>query len=359
MLSESRLSYLLQNVSRTFALTIPVLPNLLSQQVGISYLLCRACDTIEDDPKLLSTDKISLMSQFIDVLFKRIDCHIWVNELVNKLTFLNSYEKEVFLDLADIIETLYSYTPEIRSVILKGVWIMSDGMSKYQKVTCIETQNDLDHYCYSVAGVVGELLSNLFSINSNYSHDIKNKLSILSVSFGEGLQLTNICKDIWDDASRGVCWLPIGIKTNITDHDTVSQQLMSLSNIEKIDFIKKQVSITQGHLWNAVRFILTLPKSSYGIRRFCFICVAMAFMTVRNIYKRPTFLNSKEIKINRSEVKSVLVKSFFYPLSNYLLNRFFRNLSSSIDVEEINYDSLYNEVSLWNNLKFMKADKEK
>ena len=30
----------------------------------------------------------------------------------------------------------------------------------------------------------------------------------LAVSFGQGLQMTNILKDIWEDRRRGACWLP-------------------------------------------------------------------------------------------------------------------------------------------------------
>ena len=40
---------LLEGVSRTFALTIPQLPNGLYEAVANAYLLCRIVDTVEDE----------------------------------------------------------------------------------------------------------------------------------------------------------------------------------------------------------------------------------------------------------------------------------------------------------------------
>lgn len=358
MLLESRLSYLLQHVSRTFALTIPVLPKKLAGKVAISYLLCRACDTIEDDPDLPVNVKINKMQEFIQVLQCRIDCVSWVNKIISQLHFLNSYEKEVFVDLPSIIETLYSYSVTERNIIIKGVWIMSNGMSFYQRECNIENQSQLDSYCYAVAGVVGELLINLFVQHLNLDSKLSLELNNLSVSFGEGLQLTNILKDIWDDASRGVCWLPLGIKNNNLENVDISKILLDLDNSHKVSFIREKVTISLGHLINAVKFITKLPRRAYGIRRFCFICVSMAFLTLRNIYNNPTFTDPKSIKINRSQVKSVILHSYVKVISNKWMESYFKNLSIGMDITDIDSDKLYNEVSQWNSSEFNDFAKE-
>ena len=59
---------LLQEVSRTFALTIPQLPEPLDWVVGNAYLLCRLVDTIEDEPKLPANEKEYFAGQFIKVI---------------------------------------------------------------------------------------------------------------------------------------------------------------------------------------------------------------------------------------------------------------------------------------------------
>ena len=66
----------------------------------------------------------------------------------------------------------------------------------------------MDKYCYFVAGVVGEMLTELFCDYSQEINQHYDELMTLAVSFGQGLQMTNILKDIWEDQSRDMCWLP-------------------------------------------------------------------------------------------------------------------------------------------------------
>ncbi|MGH8601785.1 MAG: squalene/phytoene synthase family protein, partial [Gammaproteobacteria bacterium] len=58
-------AYVLQGVSRTFALTIPQLPQRLANVVSNAYLLCRIADTIEDEATLSREQKEAFSDQFI------------------------------------------------------------------------------------------------------------------------------------------------------------------------------------------------------------------------------------------------------------------------------------------------------
>src|SRR5438270_5262330 len=53
----------LPHVSRTFALTIPQLPEALRVPVTNAYLLCRIADTIEDEPALSPAETLSFMER--------------------------------------------------------------------------------------------------------------------------------------------------------------------------------------------------------------------------------------------------------------------------------------------------------
>ena len=74
--------------------------------------------------------------------------------------------------------------------------------------TGLDDLAQLDRYCYHVAGVVGEMLTELFCDYSSEIGERREELHALSVSFGQGLQMTNILKDVWEDHRRGACWLP-------------------------------------------------------------------------------------------------------------------------------------------------------
>ena len=56
---------ILESVSRTFALTIPLLPQNLEKVVGNTYLLCRIVDTIEDAPGIDAITKQDLSASFV------------------------------------------------------------------------------------------------------------------------------------------------------------------------------------------------------------------------------------------------------------------------------------------------------
>jgi phytoene synthase len=60
----------------------------------------------------------------------------------------------------------------------------------------------LERYCYLVAGVVGEVASNIFGRSDPQTLQYARKL-------GQAMQLTNIIRDVGDDARRGRVYLPL------------------------------------------------------------------------------------------------------------------------------------------------------
>ncbi|NNE38052.1 MAG: squalene/phytoene synthase family protein, partial [Gammaproteobacteria bacterium] len=203
---------ILDDVSRTFALTIPQLPEGLSRVVGNAYLLCRIADTIEDDKDLAFTCKREFSDLFIQVVAGDQSPVEFAKKLAPLLSDSTPVqEKHLIEETPAVIRITHSFNDRQRAALTRCIRIMADGMSKFQEAEVkngLETQQDMDNYCYYVAGVVGEMLTELFcdySKTVNIHHD---KLMKLAVSFGQGLQMTNILKDIWDDQERHMCWLP-------------------------------------------------------------------------------------------------------------------------------------------------------
>ena len=76
----------LPDVSRTFALTIPELPQPLDTIVGNAYLWCRIADTIEDEPNLAVDTKHQLHERLIDVTAGDYPAADWAREASAVLT---------------------------------------------------------------------------------------------------------------------------------------------------------------------------------------------------------------------------------------------------------------------------------
>jgi len=88
---------------------------------------------------------------------------------------------------------------------------MCTGMPSFERRTStagLADMREMDRYCYYVAGIVGQTLTDLFCDYSPRIAERREAMSELDVSFGQGLQMTNILKDFWEDRDRGACWLP-------------------------------------------------------------------------------------------------------------------------------------------------------
>ena len=203
---------ILPHVSRTFALTIPQLPPQLQTIVGHAYLLCRLLDTIEDEPDLSIELKNQYEDEFVEVITGLRDARTFCEALKPLLsTQTLAAERELMDQLPLLLEVNHALSPHQRTIILNCLKVMARGMQQFQcnrGLNGIATRQELDRYCYCVAGVVGEMLTDLFIDFAPELADQRTTLLRLSISFGQGLQLTNILKDQWEDRQRGICCLP-------------------------------------------------------------------------------------------------------------------------------------------------------
>nr|VFK75801.1 MAG: farnesyl-diphosphate farnesyltransferase [Candidatus Kentron sp. MB] len=301
--------YSLQGVSRTFALTIPQLPEKLRLQIGNAYLLCRTCDTIEDEPYLSIEQKEQFAHNFIDVVKGNASANVFSDTLSAVLTEgTPEAERDLIRNAARVISLTHGFTPSQRNAIERCVEEMATGMIHFQKRQSLNGLRDiseLDDYCYYVAGVVGVMLTELYC---DYSREIamhREEMLKLSVSFGQGLQMTNILKDIWEDRQRGACWLPRDVFAHcafdLTDLPAHRDDPCYLSGMGDL------IGVARTHLRNALRYTLLIPAREKGIRRFCFWALWMALLTLRKINKHRGFQSSQEVKISHSSLKSVIV----------------------------------------------------
>ena len=312
---------ILQGVSRTFALTIPRLPGALERVVGNAYLLCRIADTIEDDKEMALEQKRDYASQFIRVVGGDDDAERFAQTLTPLLSAsFSDAERDLVQNTPAVIRITHSFNPRQRRALERCVRIMADGMAKYQEGSVtdgLSDQADMDRYCYYVAGVVGEMLTELFcdyspAINRHY-----DEMFTLAVSFGQGLQMTNILKDIWDDQERNMCWLPREVLERYGSGMAALKQGRRDRAFQ--DAIGHLVGIARGHLANALRYTLLIPKRETGLRQFCLYALGMAVLTLRNINRRRDFTSGDEVKISRRSVRFTIAASNLLLKSDWLL----------------------------------------
>ncbi len=296
----------LQGVSRTFALTIPVLPMPLQRAVANAYLLCRIIDTIEDEPTLDAPTKRYFCDLFCEVVAGQHDPCDFAHQLSERLSdHCLAAERDLVRSTAQVIAVTHSLHHNQRQAMQRCIAIMSRGMADFQErcnLAGLRDISELNHYCYCVAGVVGELLTSLFCDHSPTIAKQRDRLMSLAIAFGQGLQMTNILKDQWEDRQRGTCWLP---------QDLFADLGVDLSTIAAHDHafrlgINQLIAITRSHLRQALTYTLLIPRQETGIRCFCLWALGMAVLTLRNIHRRKHFRHGRHVKISRLSVRTIM-----------------------------------------------------
>ncbi len=329
--------YLLKGVSRTFALTIPQLPPPLRYAVSNAYLLCRTIDTIEDEPHLSIQDKRKYCRRFIQVLARKEDAETFGEDLMPLLSNNTiSAEKELVKDIDRVVQITHDLAPSQQEALIRCVSIMSEGMIYFQENESIHGLSDmkeLDRYCYYVAGVVGEMLTDLFCHHNPDMQKNYEQMMAIAPSFGQGLQMTNILKDIWEDYKRGACWMPRDIFANVgfdlSDLPTQQNKAGFKRGLEKL------IGIAHAHLNNAMTYTLMIPPNETGMRKFCLWALGMAVLTLQKINRNKDYKSGVEVKIPRKSVKAIVMATQLTVRSNTLLKTLFNSIRKDLPLSPL------------------------
>ncbi|MER2514320.1 MAG: phytoene/squalene synthase family protein [Nitrosomonas ureae] len=338
MTSHSRINdeqyqdYILQGVSRTFALTIPQLPEALRRIIGNAYLLCRITDTIEDDNALTIEQTRELSDMFAEVVCGNASAEEFSLKLYPLLSNQTiPAEHDLIKNTPAVIRITHSFNPVQRKALERCVRIMAQGMADYQETESLEGLKDLsamNQYCYYVAGVVGEMLTELFCDYSAEINAHKPILMKLAVSFGQGLQMTNILKDIWDDRKRGACWLPQDIFLKNGFNLSKLQPGMNDTNFQA--GLAELLGVAKRHLLNAMIYTSLIPPHEKGIRRFCLWAIGMAILTLNKINRHRNFSEGAQVKISRRSVKATILTTSLFASHNWILELLFKYTSRNL-----------------------------
>ena len=316
----------LPGVSRTFALTIPVLPDQLADVVTNAYLLCRIADTIEDDTALTDRQKTQFHKRFLSVIQGRADAGAFAAELAPLLSVgVLPDERDLVRNTDRVVRVMQGFSRTEREALTRCLLTMCSGMPKFQRSRSLRGLRDLKElgeYCYVVAGVVGEMLTELFCVHCPDLAKNRRDMKRLAVSFGQGLQMTNILKDIWEDRRGGTCWLP---------RSMFGGRRFRLERLEELHRTRafragmnSLIGVTHRHLRNALEFSCLIPAREAGMRRFCLWALGLAVMTLQNLHRNPHFTSGDQVKVSRRTLRATMLATNFALTSNRRLRSLFR-----------------------------------
>jgi len=216
VVTVERIDDLLEKTSRTFALSLPLLPEPTRRELSVAYLLFRIADTFEDAVGWRDEQQIEALELFIELLDdpdpeRASDLGArWAAEVPIK----HAGYLELLADTGLVLEWLGALSPAARRTVTEHTIRTARGMADFVErsdrdgVLRLLDLEDLRLYCYTVAGIVGELSTELFLLDRPSLASIAEALRARAARFGEALQLVNILKDSAFDTDEGRCYLP-------------------------------------------------------------------------------------------------------------------------------------------------------
>ncbi len=318
---------MLPRVSRTFALCIRFLPEDVRRSVLLSYLLCRVADTVEDSPELAPDAKPVLLDLF-------------AGSLEAPGSDLSAFA-ELFPERRDadarlthrarlVVDLLHEQPPEVQAAVVPWVKEMCRGMAEFAgrelqpggHLRSLQTEDDLDRYCYFVAGTVGHLLTALFvAQRPGISAEAGRRLDELAEDFGGGLQLVNILADVARDRQRGVNYVPeiLCREEGLTAADLLSPDQHPKARAALARLIRR----ARQRLRRARDYCLIMPRTEYQLRLFCLVPYYLALRTLRALEQDSRYPEKgQRVKVGRSAVYRTVAAARVCAASNHLLRAY-------------------------------------
>jgi Phytoene/squalene synthetase len=320
---------LLKSVSRSFYITLRVLPVGMRDPIGLAYLLARAADTIADTslipPGLRMELLLSLRNQVNGVPDQAALTHM-AAEVGSQQKDLD--EKVLLESLGAALTVLSQLSPSDRESVRDIVTTLTRGMEfdlstfpdeSSGRIVALREFSELDQYTYMVAGCAGEFWTKMTFVHvpGTFTGDPEIVLN-RGVRFGKALQMTNVLRDCGKDLRIGRCYLP----SAMLDRFGLSPQdlLLPQTSLPARPLLFELVGKALDHFREAIDYTLSLPPFAVRLRLACLWPVLIGLETLLLLVSNDHWLDPAKVsKIRRGDVYRIIAFSVPLVASNRLL----------------------------------------
>ena len=295
---------ILKKVSRSFYLSLRLLPDPMREAAALSYLLARTSDTIADSPGVDILTRMACLEEFSKQIQGVVECRPWPSDLVSDV--LDAGERELLMLSPQLIEWTRRLPHELLELVLDVMMTIIEGQNFDLEVfghgtelnpAVMPSAQRLDQYTYEVAGCVGEFWTRLGrqTLADDFSPRSMDDLLRLGCDYGKGLQLVNILRDLPRDLKAGRCYLPV--------IDPKDRQLLLAEH-------RAQWSRATGLIANGLNYASSLKGRR--LRMASVLPALLAKETLTLLAMADWKALERGVKIPRRRVYSKLLESLFF-----------------------------------------------
>ena len=338
---ERLLTDLLRRVSRSFYLTLRVLPAGLRGPVGLAYLLARAADTIADTRILPPAERLGRLRAFRAQVYGPAKASA-LREIQQALLERQSTPEEV--ELLSSLPKAFSMLEgadendrgRVRSVVVRLTLGMETDLTTFPpedsgRIEAFREEADLDRYIYYVAGCVGEFWTAMSMARARglKSWDAE-RMSEIGMRFGKALQLTNVLRDVPKDLRIGRCYLP---EIELSGAGISPQDLLNPSAAEKArPVLSGWIETALGHYAAAEEYLLAIPRRCPRLRLGALWPILIGLATLADLARNEAWLDpDRPSKVSRRWVYRMIARSLPAVFSNCVLHAWISRLRKEVE----------------------------
>ncbi|WP_316155236.1 phytoene/squalene synthase family protein [Cupriavidus sp. BIC8F] len=332
---------LLKGVSRSFYLTLRVLPVHMRDPVGLAYLLARAADTIADTSLIPPQRRLALLLSLRDQVNGATADTALADSIAAEVAGRQEQSDERILleSLGPALAVLAQLEPDDQQAVRQIVSTLSEGLEfdlrtfpdeHAGRIVALGEPEELDRYTYLVAGCVGEFWTSMTAAHVPGAIGVPDTMLRRGVRFGKALQMTNVLRDCGKDLRIGRCYLPA---TMLHQHGLSPQDLLLPdASLRARALMRELVRKTLDHFHEAMAYTLAIPPHFIRLRLACLWPVLIGMETLLLLVGNDDWLDpAKTSRLQRGKVYRIIACSLPMVLSNSLLRIWFARQMRNID----------------------------
>jgi len=330
MAAPDLLTDLLKAVSRSFYLTLRVLPGAIRPQIGLAYLLARTTDTIADTDIVPVAERLEALDQLrarilglrparLDFSrFTRADTaacqtaaeRVLLDRIEEAITVLAGFGAD---DQGRVREVLTTITSGQELDLRRFGAGLTSPATGSPAVRALATEEELDDYTYRVAGCVGEFWTKMCRAHLFPRAALDDAFLLANgVRFGKGLQLVNILRDLPKDLRLGRCYLP---SKGVSDLGLAPADLLDPAQEPRLrPLYDRYLDLAQAHLAAGWAYTRALPRGCVRVRLACAWPVLIGVKTLERLRAGSVLDPAQRIKVSRADMRQMMVRTLVrYP----------------------------------------------
>jgi len=318
--SHDLLGRLLREVSRSFYLTMRVLPGPIRPQIGLAYLLARASDTIADTALVPPARRLCVLRHLRERIQGSNHVPLELAEIARHQGAAG--EPELLERCEEVLALMETFSEGDQRLIREVLAVITSGqeldLTRFAeagpvRIVALNTDEEFDDYTYRVAGCVGEFWTRTCRTHLFPEAELDDEWFLRNgIRFGQGLQSVNILRDLALDLRHGRCYLP---EVRLWALGLTPTDLLNPENEARFRPVyDAYLDDAEAHLAAGWEYTLRLPRSQVRVRLACAWPVLIGIRTLSKLRASNVLAPELRIKVARPELRWLILQSvLFYP----------------------------------------------